>query len=72
MSKRDETKAQAEAKAILKRLETQSEKTFGPTPQSDIGNGDWTERWGKRLGLTIGYGLALYLLWHLFSNYVAG
>ncbi|HYN00378.1 MAG TPA: hypothetical protein VET25_11580 [Aestuariivirgaceae bacterium] len=70
MSKSEESKAQAESKAILKRLDTQSEKTFGPTPQSDSSNGDWTERWGKRLGLIIGYGLALYLLWHLFSNYV--
>jgi tetrahydromethanopterin S-methyltransferase subunit G len=71
MRKREESQAQAESKAILKRLETQSEKILGPTPEADSRNGEWTERWGKRLGLIIGYGLALYLLWHLFSNYVA-
>jgi hypothetical protein len=70
MSKRRETSAEAESKAILERLETQSEKILGPTPDTEPEKGDWTERWGKRFGLIIGYGLALYLLWHLFTNYV--
>ena len=57
-------------KAILKRLEEQSEKTLRTSPPQDKGD-DWTERWGKRLGLIIGYGLALFLLWHLYTTYVA-
>jgi hypothetical protein len=60
-----------DALAILKRLEAQSEKTLGTSPSQDNGD-DWTERWGKRLGLIIGYGLALFLLWHLYTSYVAG
>ena len=59
-----------EASAILKRLEAQSEKTLG-TPPPQEGSEEWTERWGKRFGLIIGYGLALFLLWHLYTSYVA-
>ena len=58
-------------KAILNRLEAQSEKTLG-TSLPEGTEGDWTERWGKRLGLILGYGLALFLLWHLYKSYVAG
>jgi hypothetical protein len=57
--------------AILERLEAQSEKTLGTSPRQEDGD-DWTERWGKRLGVIIGYGLALFLLWHLYTSYVAG
>jgi hypothetical protein len=60
-----------DAQAVLKRLEAQSEKTLS-TPAQGEEEADWTERWGKRLGLIIGYGLALFLLWHLYSSYVAG
>ena len=57
--------------AILNRLEAQSEKTLG-TSLPERTEDDWTERWGKRLGLILGYGLALFLLWHLYKSYVAG
>ena len=56
---------------ILDRLEAQSEKTLGTSAPKDAED-DWTERWGKRLGLILGYGLALFLLWHLYKSYVAG
>ena len=59
-----------DASAILKRLEAQSEKTLGTSPPPDRSD-DWAERWGRRLGLIIGYGLALFLLWHLYATYVA-
>lgn len=70
MSKREETSAQDESKAILRRLEGQSEKILGAAPENNAHRDDPAERWGKRLGLIIGYGLALYLLWHLFGTYV--
>ena len=56
---------------ILDRLEAQSEKTLGTSVPKGVED-DWTERWGKRLGLILGYGLALFLLWHLYKSYVAG
>ena len=37
-------------------------------PDPDDEN-DWTVVWGKRLGRTIGFGLAIYLIWHLISTY---
>jgi hypothetical protein len=64
-------KKKDDPKAILERLEAQSEKTLGTSPPEDNGD-DWTGRWGKRLGLIFGYGLALFLLWHLYTTYVAG
>jgi hypothetical protein len=60
-----------EPQTILDRLEAQSEKTLG-TAAPKGGEDDWAERWGKRLGLILGYGLALFLLWHLYTSYVAG
>jgi hypothetical protein len=59
----------AEAKANLDRIEAQSEKLLGTVASKDSEEKDWPERWGKRLGLVLGYGLAIYLLWYLFRSY---
>jgi hypothetical protein len=37
-------------------------------PEPDDEN-DWAVVWGKRIGRTIGFGLAVYLVWHLISTY---
>ncbi len=66
-----EERREDDPKAILDRLEAQAEKTLS-SPVAGEGETDWPERWGKRLGLIIGYGLALFLLWHLYKTYVAG
>lgn len=63
-------KSEETSKAILERLEQQSDKTLGPVPKPDRDEKDWTERLGRRLGPILGYGLALYLLWQLLGNYV--
>ncbi|HKQ93985.1 MAG TPA: hypothetical protein VJS40_00135 [Aestuariivirgaceae bacterium] len=39
----------------------------GQTEPDD--DNDWAVVWGKRLGRTIGFGLAIYLVWHLISTY---
>jgi hypothetical protein len=70
MKRRKAPSAQPDTETLLSKVDAQSEKTFSPTPETDTSESDWTERWGKRLGLTIGYGLALYMLWHLLSTYV--
>ncbi len=44
------------------------------TPDPDVppdDDNDWTVVWGKRLGRTVGFGLAVYLLWYLISTYGA-
>jgi hypothetical protein len=60
---------QAEAGRILRRLEQQSEKTAGISPHPERQD-EWTERWGRRAGLTIGCLLAIALLIHLIATYV--
>lgn len=70
MKRRKAQLPQPDTETLLSKVDAQSEKTFSPTPETDTSESDWTERWGKRLGLTIGYGLALYMLWHLLSTYV--
>ena len=37
-------------------------------PEPDDEN-DWAVVWGRRIGRTIGFGLAAYLVWHLISTY---
>jgi hypothetical protein len=60
----------AEAEANLDRIEAQSEKVLGTVANKDGEGKDWPERWGKRLGLVLGYGLAIFLLWYLFRTYL--
>ncbi|HEY7765376.1 MAG TPA: hypothetical protein VIB38_10335 [Aestuariivirgaceae bacterium] len=60
---------QEQSKAILARLEEQSEKGFGAPKTGQEEKLDWTERWGRRLGVILGFCLALYLLWHLVTTY---
>ncbi|MDP9136888.1 MAG: hypothetical protein M3N38_01730 [Pseudomonadota bacterium] len=66
----NEDARRAEAERILRRLEQQSEKTTGSLPETER-SGEWTERWGRRAGLIIGYLLAAALLIHLLATYVA-
>ena len=62
-------RGQDQSKAILGRLEEQSEKGFGPPQTGQEEERDWTERWGRRLGVILGFCLAIYLLWHLIATY---
>ena len=70
MEKREQDEQVRRAKADLTRIEQQSEKIFGATPtQSEFGPDDPIEIWGKRIGRTIGYAVALFLIWHLSTTY---
>jgi ferric-dicitrate binding protein FerR (iron transport regulator) len=71
MRRGGESKRHAEAEASLRRLEDQAERTMAPAKAAPPEQ-DWTERWGRRIGLALGYGLALYLVWHLLTTYVIG
>ena len=56
----------------MARLEGQGEKMLGADghlrgaepPEDNI------ELWGRRIGRTLGYAVAFYLIWHLLSTYV--
>ena len=56
----------------MKRLDEQGEKVLGGggLPHERAAETDWTEVWGRRIGRGLGYGFALYLIWHLLSTYV--
>jgi hypothetical protein len=62
-------RGEEQSRTILARLEEQSEKALGPRPANPMEARDWTERWGRRLGVILGLCLALYLLWHLIETY---
>ena len=70
MKKTPDTRREERSRSILERLHQQTDKTFGAIPPAKEEERDWTERWGRRFGLLLGYGLALYLLWQLIGNYV--
>ena len=57
----------------MARLEGQGEKVAGgdgfARPGDDAPD-DPIELWGRRIGRTLGYAFALYLIWHLLSTYV--
>ncbi len=55
----------------MKRLDEQGEKLLGGgLPHERAAEDDWTEVWGRRIGRSLGYAFALYLIWHLLSTYV--
>jgi len=58
------------AKAVLKRVEQESEKILGAgSTGSEPEEGDAIDMWGKRIGRGIGYVLVLIVLWHLTTTY---
>lgn len=53
------------------RLDEQGEKIAGGEPFRPGGDtDDPIELWGRRIGRTLGYAFALYLIWHIMSTYV--
>ncbi len=60
----------AKAKRDLKRLEEQSEKLINPSLDGDAPAGDPIEKWGRIIGRSFGYIVAIGLLYHLVTTYV--
>jgi hypothetical protein len=60
----------AKAKRDLKRLEEQSEKLVNPSLDGDAPADDPIEKWGRIIGRSFGYIVAIGLLYHLVTTYV--
>ncbi len=60
----------AKAKRDLKRLEEQSEKLINPSLDGDAPADDPIEKWGRIIGRSFGYIVAIGLLYHLVTTYV--
>ncbi len=58
------------AKRDLKRLEEQSEKLINPSLDGDQSADDPIEKWGRIIGRSFGYIVAIGLLYHLVTTYV--
>lgn len=58
------------AKRDLKRLEEQSEKLINPSLDGDAPADDPIEKWGRIIGRSFGYIVAIGLLYHLVTTYV--
>ncbi len=59
-----------QAKRDLKRLEEQSEKLVNPSLDGDRPADDPIEKWGRIIGRSFGYIVAIGLLYHLVTTYV--
>jgi hypothetical protein len=62
----DKSAREDEAKAALKRLEAEREKLLG-APEDYHNEPDRIEILGKRIGRTVSYALALFLLYYLWT-----
>ncbi len=60
----------AQAKRDLKRLEEQSEKLVNPSLDGDQPADDPIEKWGRIIGRSFGYVVAIALLYHLVTTYL--
>jgi len=58
------------AKNALRRVEQQSEKILGAgTSDTQGGENDPIDLWGKRIGRVIGYAIVIILIWQLTTTY---
>ena len=70
MKKQTDDNQVRRAKAALKRVEQESEKILGAgTSDTEPGDNDAIDLWGKRIGRGIGYVIVLILIWHLATTY---
>ena len=70
MRKQDQDEVVARAKAALKRIEQQSEKTLGvPDTDEEFGDDDPVVKLGKKIGRGIGFILLIIIIWHLVTTY---
>ena len=60
----------AQAERDLKRLDEQSEKLINTSRLDDINTDDPVEKWGRIIGRTLGYIVAIGLLYHLVTTYL--
>ncbi len=69
-SDRQERKARR-ARADLDRMTQQSEKLLGAGSGAGASEkDDPIEIWGRRIGRTLGFAFAGYLIWHLLTTYI--
>ena len=47
------------------------QRNHSPQAPDPDDESDWAVVWGKRLGRTVGFGVAVYLVWYLISTYGA-
>ncbi len=59
-----------QARRDLKRLEEQSEKLVNPSLDGEIPADDPIEKWGRIIGRSFGYIVAIGLLYHLVTTYL--
>lgn len=70
MRKQDQDDQVQRAKAVLRRVEQESEKVFGAgTRDSNDSKNDYIDVLGKKIGRGIGYVLVIILIWHLSTTY---
>ncbi len=65
-------RAAKRARADLERLQAQSEKLLGapPVDTNAAEPQDWTEVWGRRIGILLGTCAAIYVIYDLLTTYI--